>query len=109
MALAHALGKTIGGPGGIGEMDLDELALWAAWFAEYDPQLRGDLRAGVIAATVANAVPFSKGGYKPEDFMASLRKTSGGQSDEEMERAMIAWCANVGGEVTRRQGDTVTR
>jgi len=102
MALAHALGKTLSGPGGIGEMSLDELCLWAAWFEGYDPALRDDLRAGVIAATIANAVPFSKGGYKPKDFMASLnRTTSGGRSDEDMEAAMIAWCANAGGEVRK--------
>ncbi len=96
IALAHALGRTITE---IGEMDLDELALWAAWFAEYDPALRDDLRAGVIAATIANAMPFSRGGWKPEDFMPTLKPTKSIQSEAEMERAMIAWCANVGGEV----------
>jgi hypothetical protein len=99
MAVAHALGKSLSGPGGIGEMDLDELAMWAAWYAEHDPQLRGDLHAGVIAATVANAALGSKGGWKPEDFMATLKQANKAKSDEEMEKAMIAWCANVGGEV----------
>lgn len=99
LSLAHALGRTLAGPGGIGEMDLDELALWAAWFAGYDPQLREDLHAGVIAATVANAALGSKGGWKPDDFMATLKVATKAKSEDDMERMMIAWCANVGGEV----------
>jgi hypothetical protein len=105
MALAHALGKTLSGPGGIGEMSLDELCLWAAWFEDYDPALRDDLRAGTIAQTVANAALGSRGGWKAEDFMPTLKRDSrdapGAPAWDEhgAEKAMIAWCANAGGEV----------
>jgi hypothetical protein len=99
MALAHALGKTLSGPGGIGEMSLDELCLWAAWFEDYDPSLRDDLRAGTIAQTVANAALGSKGGWQAEDFMPSLKRKAPKRDEQDIEKAMIAWCANAGGEV----------
>ncbi len=83
-------------------MDLDELALWAAWYAEHDPKLRGDLRAGVIAATVANSAPGSRGRWKPEDFMPTLKPHTSIRG-RDMEKALLAWCANVGGTVRRRQ------
>ncbi|MCC6681499.1 MAG: hypothetical protein IT445_11415, partial [Phycisphaeraceae bacterium] len=64
MSLAHDLGKTLTE---VGEMDLDEIGIWAAWYAESDPALFEDLRTGVLASTIANCALFSKGGYKPED------------------------------------------
>lgn len=79
-------------------MPLDELALWAAWFDGYDPELRGDLRAGVMASTVANAALGSRGGYRPSDLMPTLKRQR--ETDErEMEAQLIAWTANVGGTV----------
>lgn len=84
-------------------MDRDELALWMAWFDEYDPeqkkQIHADLRAGVVASTIANSALGSHGGYRPEDFITSLKQAKGSRNEQEMEKAMIAWCANVGGEV----------
>lgn len=84
-------------------MDLDELALWIAWYEQHDPELREDLRAGTIAATVGNFAPFRKRGQplKPSDFISSLARLDEQRDEAEIERQLIAWCANVGGAVKK--------
>lgn len=63
-------------------MSMSEFKLWLA-YSRIDPigQWRGDLQAGVIAATVANCHS-RKHRYKPADFMPKFEPK---QADEEME------------------------
>jgi hypothetical protein len=55
-------------------MDAAELQEWVAYY-ELDPwtQDRADLRAGIVAATVANANS-TKGKFRPADFMVDYAK-----------------------------------
>lgn len=86
----------------IGELDLDELALWIAWYEQHDPELRDDLRAGTIAAAIGNFAPFRsrRQPLAPGDFMPSLARLTQ-QREQDAERHLLAWCANVGGEVKK--------
>ena len=81
-------------------MDLDELALWAAWLDEYDPQRRDDWRAGMIASVVANAHS-RHGGFTPQDFMPQASEEQ--MSEEQVQRQLQSWCVNAGGKVRQRK------
>lgn len=49
---------------------------------------RADLRAGIIAATIANSAAHSRGGYKPSDFMPTFGAPKR-QSVEEMQALLM--------------------
>ncbi|HEX7009482.1 MAG TPA: hypothetical protein VF184_05840 [Phycisphaeraceae bacterium] len=88
-------------------MDLEELALWAAWHQDHDPELRADLRAGVLAATVASAAFGNRRRWKPEDFFPGLNpRGNRARSDEEIRKSALAWCAMVGEVKGPRKGQT---
>lgn len=77
MTLALAMGRTLGE---LGEsMTADEFGLWLALY-QVDPwgEQRADLRAGIVASTVANyagmARSKSAGAAKPSDFMPYIEK-----------------------------------
>jgi len=98
LGVAHSLGKTLDE---IGQMDVQELATWIAYLNQYDPpaELRSYWRAGVIAATIANA--HSKGGgWEPADYMP---KRDRGTPPAEAQSKLLAWCANVGTVQTARR------
>lgn len=110
LALAHELGKTLGE---IGALDLEELALWAA-FLEDAPRRRErerveeqwDRRIAMLACVTANS-RFGGGNFRMEDFMPT-REAVGGDSgggdsgggasggEAEAERRLAAWAAAFG-------------
>lgn len=78
----------------LSRIDARELAEWEAYYS-LDPwgQERADLRAGTIAATVANSHSTS-GGFKPSDFMPQYgpaREVE--QTEDEIKDACRAWAA----------------
>ncbi len=50
---------------------------------------RADLRAGIIASTIANSAAHSPGGFKPADFMPTFGQPKG-QSIDEMQAFLMA-------------------
>ena len=97
LGIGHALGKSLAE---IGEMDLDELALWDTWLDEYDPQQRDDWRMAVLASTIVNSRMAWQGDASPHDFMPAKAIEVDGD-DSRVEKEVIAWCASVGGRVRR--------
>ena len=84
------------------DLDAAELQEWLAYYA-LDPwtEDRADLRAGVVAAVVAN-VNSKRGRFKPSDFMPRYgppRKRSGSELRGIAER----WNAVLGGIVRARK------
>lgn len=93
LRLGHDLGRTLRE---IGELDLDELALWIAWYEDHDPEIANDWRAGVIASAVANG-PL-KGWQRPRDFFPHLARLER-RGEEDARAHLLAWTANCGGRV----------
>lgn len=76
----------------LARVDARELAEWEAYYS-LDPwgQDRADLRAGTIAAVVANSRA-AGGGFKPSDFMPKYMP-SPEQTENDMKAACQAWAA----------------
>lgn len=67
------------------EMSSAELSLWTAWFnVEPEPQLRADLRAGIVAGAVVNMLRVGGAAVRPEDFVLSWRQPAAQQDPEDM-------------------------
>ena len=99
LELAYALGRTLGE---IGEMDLDELALWLAWLDGEGPraQVRADVRHANTMAMLAQGFTHGKANVEPADFMPTREAQI---SEADAEKQLIAWCVSVGGKVGRRK------
>lgn len=70
----------------LAEMTSAQLSEWMA-FAQLEPwgEERADLRAGIIASTMANSMKGAKGkAFKPQDFMPKFEP-----EDEEATAAMM--------------------
>ena len=70
--------------------DSRELAEWEA-YASIEPfgEERADLRAGIVAAAVANSNPYRGKAWKPSDFMPKFEaQEPRRQSPQEMQSAM---------------------
>lgn len=79
-------------------MDSREFAEWMAYYA-ISPfgDDRADMRNGIVAATVANAAPFRKGGktFEATDFMPFANHTRRRMSEEEIQmRVKMIWAAS---------------
>lgn len=74
----------------------EELAAWQVFHERIEPigERRADLRAGVIAATVANAAPAPEGTkreqYRPEDFALQFDQGPGSAPADDMARKFRA-------------------
>ncbi|MEM6560043.1 MAG: hypothetical protein AAF656_00450 [Planctomycetota bacterium] len=80
--------------------DSRELAEWMAYF-DLDPwgEQRADLRAGTIAATVANA-HHPRGRFKPSDFMPKFdREPPKAQTPGDLKLMALRITALMGGDV----------
>jgi hypothetical protein len=78
LRLALRLGKTLAE---IADMSWSELQLWAAYY-QLEPwgEERGDLRAGIIASTIANVYrDASREPFSPLDFMPDFAEDRGPQ------------------------------
>lgn len=101
MLLAYRLAREVGiaaveDEGGL----LDQITYWQAmrWaeYGETEPwgQSRDDLRAGIIASTIANTVrPRNQKPFKPGDFMPEFRRKA--QSPDEMKQLFKAYARQV--------------
>jgi hypothetical protein len=80
------------------DLDASELHEWIAFHA-IDPwtEERADLRAGVIAATIANAHS-RKGRFKPSDFMPRY-ETPKPRSGADLKAMAQRWNALLGGTI----------
>lgn len=72
-------------------LDSRELAEWLAYSKHIEPigEIRSDLRAGIVASTLANVNRGkNRQPYKPVDFMPYLDKPQ--QSEDQMQKAFFA-------------------
>ena len=87
----------------LSRIDSRELSEWFAYY-RLNPwgQERADLRAGTIAATVANAM--GCGGFKPSDFMPTYGPPPEEKPKtlEELKSAAIRMCMMLGGSVQKK-------
>lgn len=86
-------------------MSSAELSEWMAYerlTGSLDTRARGDISAGIVAATVANSAG-SKRKLKPSDFIPTWFKRK--KTAEELWRDVVALNAQMGGEVITR-GDS---
>jgi hypothetical protein len=82
-------------------MDSRELSEWLAYYGinPWGPE-RADLRAGVVAATVANCLS-DKGGFKPSDFVPKYgppQEFAKPKSMEELKAAAMHYVRKPGGK-----------
>lgn len=86
-------------------MTVRELRLWAALY-DSDPwgQERADLRAGTVAATVANCLT-TKSSFKASDFMPHFgpREEPKPKTHEELKDIVIRMNALMGGKFHKPQ------
>jgi hypothetical protein len=86
-------------------MTMPEYRLWLAEY-ELEPwgEHRDDLRAGIIASTIAN-VNSTKRTFKPSDFMIdwsrNVRQEVQEMTDKEMERMAMKCTVMMGGTITK--------
>lgn len=82
-------------------IDSRELAEWAAYYnvSPFGPD-RSDLRAGVIAATVANCHSV-KGKFKPSDFVPKVRRPAVEQTPQDLKAVAVRITAMLGGTFVR--------
>lgn len=85
----------------LARMDSRELSEWAAYYgmSPWGPE-RADLRAGVVAATVANCLS-DKGSFKPSDFMPKYgppQEFAVPKSAEELKAAAMQFVRKPGGK-----------
>lgn len=86
------------------EIDSAEFSEWMAYY-RLDPQGedRADLRAGIVAATVANAARGRKSrAFKPKDFMPDFEKEAA--PDWRQQRAKFKAFANAHNAAVKRKG-----
>lgn len=83
------------------EIDSREFAEWIAYDGiEPFGEDRGDLRAGIIAATIANANRGKNSSpFHPKDFMPDFERKHKQQTDEEMQAFMRSVTARLGGKI----------
>lgn len=77
------------------EISSAEFTEWIAFYKR-EPwgEERADLRAGIVASTVANAAPFRKGrAYTPSEFMPFAKSHAHRQSQEEIAMRLEIWKA----------------
>ncbi len=75
-------------------IDAREFTEWIAyWNVEPWGEERADLRAGIIAATVANCAPFRKSQrpFAPSEFMPFAKAEAQRQSAKEIEMRLAAY------------------
>lgn len=88
--------------------------IWREWqeFAILEPfgEERADLRAGIIASTVANCMARDKGqpAFKPRDFMPQFEKQEQAKSKtpEHYQQALMV-TRLFGGKIVRKQAELV--
>jgi len=89
-------------------MSSREYAEWMAYYRlEPFGEERGDLRAGVVAATVANVNrdPKVRGEpYSPRDFMPLVEEETEAPEPEEVYLKIRAWAAMAGATETKDEG-----
>jgi len=90
MRVAATLGRTLAE---IGEVDIEELAMWIAFLDDDGPETRADWRTARLQATVANAAIAWNGKIKADDFMPSKRSNI---PHDEAEKRLALWCAAFG-------------
>lgn len=79
----------------------DYVLLVAAESLEPRGEQREDLRAGIVAAAVANPWrPKGRAPYKPADFMPKFDGNRRRQSPQEMKRLLGDYTRSLGGTVT---------
>lgn len=68
----------------LGRISARELSEWMA-YAQVEPfgEKRADLRAGIVASTMANIHRGKRQAFKPDDFMPEFERTE--QAPEEMQ------------------------
>jgi hypothetical protein len=76
-----------------------ELSEWMAFY-QFEPfgEERDDLRAGIVASTVANANRDPKKGraLKPQDFMPQFDRERKPQTPKEIYQAFRSWAVGAG-------------
>ena len=84
----------------IGEMDLEELSLLAAWVKEYDPERRIEERFAMVAAAMFQSHGID---VTVADMLGETEVEGSGEAvnEAQMERQLMGWCVAVGGEVIR--------
>jgi hypothetical protein len=79
-----------------------ELAEWVAYY-DVNPwdEWRADLRAGIVASTLANVHSSKKGKFKPRDFMVDFSKRGHREpkTPEQLRQMAIKITAMLGGTV----------
>ena len=88
------------------EIDSAEYSEWMAYY-RLDPrgEDRADLRAGIVASTVANAARGRKSrAFKPKDFMPDFDKAETGATDWQSQKAKFKAFAKVHNAQTKRKG-----
>lgn len=85
----------------LASLDAAELHDWVAYYA-IDPwdEARNDLRAGMIAAVIAN-VNSRKKRFKPSDFMPRYEQPKP-QTPADLKAMAMRWTAALGGIVKQR-------
>jgi len=88
--------------------------IWSEWqaFAALEPfgEERADLRAGIVAATVANCMARGKGrrSFKPRDFMPRFEETQRKPAtSSEHYQQVLAITQLFGGKIVRVQAELV--
>jgi len=93
------------------EIDSREFAEWLA-FMELEPfgPARDDLRAGTLAALIANVNrdPHRHGPFEPADFFAELKvedaPAAGLPDDDSLEAKLLAWAARSNAALSTKGG-----
>ena len=92
------------------EIDSREFAEWLA-FMELEPfgPARDDLRAGTLAALIANVNrdPHRHGPFEPADFFAELKvdeATPGLPDDASLEAKLMAWATRTNAALSTKGG-----
>lgn len=88
-------------------IDSREFSFWKAWDSiEPIGERRADLRAGIVAAAVANSAgKVCKSTKRPADFMPLLRRSSKKPSQKELIAKVKAALLAVGKKKGGRRGD----
>lgn len=94
--MGHRLGKSLAE---ISELDPEELALWAAFYRDFDPDKRMDRHFAEVLCAIWNAVSMhARGYYKVRDMSVAevMGETEPEGSAQDAQRRLEVWAANVG-------------
>ena len=82
-------------------MDSRELSEWIAFYGLHPfGEDAADVRAGIIASTVANCLTVD-GGFRPSDFIPQYKRQREPQTEQDIQAAILKVNALLGGTVRK--------